>query len=320
MADELPSLTLSAQPFTCRFLTPTLLSCGLITGHCELHTVSPRRDASGLHPTSDMSDGLTLLKRLRVFTSAVRRIVPGPAPNTFIACSSHGQVATVDYADLSSPSISTFTASPPASGLPVGLSALSLPPSLPSLLVTGSDSGAIRVYPVSAQSSAVSSTPLYTSTVHSDYVSSFVFKGTACVALGGDGRISCHELSKVGQEGKDPFVRVSDEQDDEFLAGACIKGGAKLVLGTQSGVLSVFGWGKWGDIETRFPGHPESVDALVKVDENTVLTGSSDGMLRVSQVQPDKFLGVFGDHGGFPVEGLEWGEGGVIASWSHDDV
>ena len=38
----------------------------------------------------------------------------------------------------------------------------------------------------------------------------------------------------------------------------------------------------------RFPGHPESVDALVKFDESTVLTGSSDGAIRILSVLPNK--------------------------------
>lgn len=35
------------------------------------------------------------------------------------------------------------------------------------------------------------------------------------------------------------------------------------------------GWGKWGDSSDRCMGHPESVDALLKVDEDTLCTGSS---------------------------------------------
>ncbi len=30
----------------------------------------------------------------------------------------------------------------------------------------------------------------------------------------------------------------------------------------------------------RFPGHPDSVEAILKIDEDTVLTGSSDGLIR----------------------------------------
>jgi hypothetical protein len=45
-------------------------------------------------------------------------------------------------------------------------------------------------------------------------------------------------------------------------------------VGSQTGVLNIFTYGDWGDISDRFPGHPESVDALVKCDEDIVFTGT----------------------------------------------
>jgi WD40 repeat protein len=54
----------------------------------------------------------------------------------------------------------------------------------------------------------------------------------------------------------------------------------------------------------RFPGHPESVDAIIAFDDDTIITGSSDGMLRVLNVLPNKLLGVIGSHDEFPVEAM----------------
>ncbi len=51
-------------------------------------------------------------------------------------------------------------------------------------------------------------------------------------------------------------------------------------------------------------GHPSSVDALVAFDEDTVLTGSQDGLIRVISILPNRMLGVVGEHGDFPVEAL----------------
>jgi hypothetical protein len=56
--------------------------------------------------------------------------------------------------------------------------------------------------------------------------------------------------------------------------------GKKVVCGSQEGVLNIFSWGLFGDVTDRFPGHPNSVDALLKIDEDTLLTGSSDGLIR----------------------------------------
>ena len=56
-------------------------------------------------------------------------------------------------------------------------------------------------------------------------------------------------------------------------------------------MLNLFSWGYWNDGSDRFPGHPE---AVVKLDEDTVVTGSADGVLKPSatvvslQVSPSR--------------------------------
>lgn len=98
------------------------------------------------------------------------------------------------------------------------------------------------------------------------------------------------------------------------------KNGKKVVCGSQSGVLALWSWGYWNDCSDRFPGHPESVDALVKFDEDTVITGSSDGLLRVVNILPNKLIAVLGAHADdMPVERLALSaDRAVLASMSHD--
>ena len=55
-------------------------------------------------------------------------------------------------------------------------------------------------------------------------------------------------------------------------------------------------------------GHPESVTALLRYDEDSILTGSSDGLIRVLSIQPNKMLGVLGELG-------EPGVGVGVKSW-----
>ena len=112
----------------------------------------------------------------------------------------------------------------------------------------------------------------------------------------------------------------SDNQEDELLALCLIKNCSKVLCSSQQGILSLFSYGKWGDISDRFPGHPQSVDALLKIDEDTVLTGSSDGLVRAVQLLPNTLLGVLGSHEGFPVEELRWSAGRkIVGSLSHDE-
>ena len=153
--------------------------------------------------------------------------------------------------------------------------------------------------------------------VHSDFVADFCYNPHANVLLsaGGDATLCAYDLRNKKNN------RQSDEQEAELQCVDCIKDGRKVICGTQSGVIIVFSWGRWGDCTDRYPGHPESVDCLLKVDESTVLTGSSDGLVRVVQIQPDNIIGVIGDHDTFPVEGMGRSfDGRVLCTYAHDDV
>ena len=60
---------------------------------------------------------------------------------------------------------------------------------------------------------------------------------------------------------------------------------------------------------------------MLKVDESTVLTGSSDGLIRVISLMPNQLLGVVGDHDDFPVETMRYSvDRTLVASLSHDLV
>ncbi len=75
--------------------------------------------------------------------------------------------------------------------------------------------------------------------------------------------------------------------------------------------------------------HPHSVDALCALpssypsSHSTILTGSSDGLLRVIELLPTRLVGVIADHGDFPIERIavdHAGEGRWVASVGHDEV
>jgi WD40 repeat protein len=116
------------------------------------------------------------------------------------------------------------------------------------------------------------------------------------------------------------FVRKSDNQDDELLSIAILKHGKKVVCGTTEGVLGVFSFGTWGDVSDRFPGFAGPLDALAKVDEDTVLVGCSDGYIRLVSIHPDKVWGIVGDnHEGFPIEKILFNaDRQYIGSLTHD--
>lgn len=114
------------------------------------------------------------------------------------------------------------------------------------------------------------------------------------------------------------------------------------------GILSIFNRKSgWGDCVDRVPGcvphlpklrslkgpdvprHPHSIDTLCTLpssypsSDSTILTGSSDGIIRVVQLLPTKLLGIVTDHGDFPVERIvidHAGEGHWVGSVGHEDV
>lgn len=120
---------------------------------------------------------------------------------------------------------------------------------------------------------------------------------------------------------KSKIVAQSEQQDDELLSLVTVKNNKKVIVGSQDGILSLFTWGQWLDSTDRYPGHPQSVDTIVKIDEDTVATGSSDGLIRIVSILPNKLLGVIGDHGEFPVECIRLDKDKrYLGSCSHDST
>ena len=138
--------------------------------------------------------------------------------------------------------------------------------------------------------------------VHTDFVSDMdlAASGNQFVTASGDGTLALFDIRKHKK-----VARSEDDADDEMLSIQTMKGGKKVVCGHQSGILGIYSWGYWNDCSDRFPGHPGSVDTIVKVDEDTLLTGSSDGLIRVVSILPNKALGIVGEHlSDYPVEKL----------------
>lgn len=209
------------------------------------------------------------------------------------------------------------------------------------LLVSGDDDGYVRIWDTrlcgnkatSSSSSVASYKNVPTGCVmswkkHDDYISGFdqsPLEPNVLLASSSDCRISVYDVrmasNAINSQQHDDSVRLSDDIEDELLSIKVIKNGKKVVCGSANGVLNIWSYGTWGDISDRFPGHPKSVDALLKFDENTLLTGSSDGLIRVVSIHPDRMLGVLGDHDGYPIEHLQFNsDRSFVGSVTHDNI
>ncbi|KAG1171189.1 hypothetical protein G6F70_006834 [Rhizopus microsporus] len=176
---------------------------------------------------------------------------------------------------------------------------------------TGDDQGVIKIWD-SRKDEAV-----MTYTEHEDYISqmTYSYSNKTLIAVGGDGYLSTWDIRKPD------VVAMSDQMEDELLSIALMKNDKKAVVGTQEGVLTLWSWGDWGDYNDRIIGHPNSIDAICKLDEDTICTGSSDGLIRLVGILPNQFHGILGDHGeNMPIENLKLShDKKYLVSSGHDD-
>ncbi|RKP25252.1 WD40-repeat-containing domain protein, partial [Syncephalis pseudoplumigaleata] len=133
------------------------------------------------------------------------------------------------------------------------------------------------------------------------------------LVAGGDGYLSVFDVRRPD------IVARSDNFEDELLSLALVKNGAKVICGSQGGILNIFHWDDWGDIKDRMPGHPSSIDTICAWDDDIVFTGSSDGLIRACHILPNKFIGCVGEHDHFPVEQIALThDRRFLGSCSHD--
>ncbi|KAJ2859550.1 hypothetical protein GGI22_002952 [Coemansia erecta] len=177
------------------------------------------------------------------------------------------------------------------------------------IVATGDEAGGVKLWDVRKNK------PAFSYAEHVDYISDMVFNEPKrhLLTTSGDGCLSVYDVRKTKP------LHVSANQDDELLSVALMRGGSKVVVGETAGVLGIFSYGQFDDVSDRFPGHPQSIDAICKLTDDMCVTGSSDGLLRIVQLFPHRLVGVAGDHHALPVEKIvlshdqEW-----LASCSHD--
>ena len=181
----------------------------------------------------------------------------------------------------------------------------------------GYDSGIVRVFDRRTLLKAKRAVASFAA--HTDFVSDMdvAMNGRHVVTTSGDGTLAVHDVRASKR-----IARSEDDADDEMLSVKVVKGGKKVVCGHQGGVIDIYSWGYWNDCSDRFPGHPGPVDTLAKVDEDTVLTGSFDGLVRIVSIQPNRAIGIVGEHAAeYPIEQLDLDPiTRILASVSHDSV
>ena len=104
-----------------------------------------------------------------------------------------------------------------------------------------------------------------------------------------DGMLGVFDLRKP------VLYAMSDSFGEDQNAVLIMKDGRKVVTASSEGVVNLFSWDWFGDCNDRIVGHPNSIQCMVKYDEDTVITGGEDGLLRVVSVLPNRILAIVGD-------------------------
>lgn len=181
-----------------------------------------------------------------------------------------------------------------------------------STIASGDDEGCIKVWDTRQRSCC------NTFHVHEEYISDLTFASDSMKLLGtsGDGTLSVCNLRSNKVQTRSEF------SEDELLSAVIMKNGRKVICGTQTGSLLLYSWGFFKDCSDRFIDlSPNSVDALLKLDEDRVITGCENGLISLVGILPNRIIQPIAEHSDCPVERLAFShDQKYLGSISHDNM
>lgn len=257
-----PDLSVDAMVFSlCFHPVDPLIAVGLVTGEVSVYRIN-----SGTEPQ-------TLLYKLTHHDDSCRSICCTDSGALF-SCSADKSLSVID---LTTGSVSWRCETAHATGINECL-LVGEATNPAGMVATGDDDGCVKLWDVRQKKEAMSFSD------HEDFVSGFAVREDkrTLVSTSGDGTLCAYNLRKGKLELR------SDQLEDELLSCVTLKGGNIVLCGSQEGVLHTYKWGLWADCSDRFPGHPNSIDTIVALTDDLVLTGSSDGLIRLVNIQPHK--------------------------------
>ncbi|OAY57697.1 WD repeat-containing protein 55 [Manihot esculenta] len=181
-----------------------------------------------------------------------------------------------------------------------------------STIATGDDQGCVKVWDTRQRSCCNSFN------AHEDYVSDMTFESDSMKLLGtsGDGTLSVCNLRSNKVQTRSEF------SEEELLSVAIMKNGRKVICGSQNGTLLLYSWGFFKDCSDRFTGlSPNSIDTLLKLDEDRIITGSENGLISLVGILPNRIIQPLAEHSEYPIERLAFShDRKFLGSISHDQM
>lgn len=164
---------------------------------------------------------------------------------------------------------------------------------------TGDDDGAICIWDVREPQCVLK---LHE---HVDLVSSLAanYVKRMLVSSSGDGTVVAYNMRKGA------VVAMSEEQEAGISGMVLMADGRSLVTAGEAGALACYRWGAFGVPQSGFVPTPP-IESICKLDEESFVTGSSDGLVRLFNLASPHVVDVVAEHSSFPVEAL------AVASWA----
>jgi WD repeat-containing protein 55 len=113
--------------------------------------------------------------------------------------------------------------------------------------------------------------------------------GNMLLSASNDGHLGVFDLRMS------KLYAMSDNFEEDLTSLVITKYQKKVLVATSEGTINVFSWDWFGDCNDRIVGHPGSIDTMIKYDEDTVITGSEDGLIRAVSVLPNKIVAILAD-------------------------
>ena len=85
---------------------------------------------------------------------------------------------------------------------------------------------------------------------------------------------------------------MTDSFDEDLTSVCLLKNNGLVATSSQDSTISLLKWDYFDECTDRITTHPSSIDSMIKFDEDTVITGSEDGMVRAVSVHPNKILSI----------------------------
>jgi WD repeat-containing protein 55 len=158
------------------------------------------------------------------------------------------------------------------------------------VIATGDDDGVMKVWDL-RQAHKGKKSCVIEFREHEGTISEMAYREDCKMLLSAsnDGMLGVFDLRK-------PILyAMSDNFYEDQSAVLLCKNGKKVVTASSEGVLNLFSWDWFGDCNDRITGHPNAIHCMVKYDEDTIITGGEDGLLRAVSILPNRIIAILSD-------------------------